>query len=261
MVDKETLVKLYTIDRNSLVAIANILSVTNSTIHNWLKFYNIPRRTISEALTGKKLSKEHCEKNKINLRKIGKRRSQNGVSEKEKERLKSIKPDRTGIAHSEITKKKMSQAAVGRIISDSTKLKMSEIRLDNPKYSGPNHPLYGKQRLDITGEKHFNWYGGVSTIYKKIRGMTKYSEWRTMCFKRDNYTCVLCFKHGGFMHVDHIKPFATIVKEHNLTTTVEATLCEKLWDVNNGRTLCVACHRKTDTYGRPHNKESERKIG
>jgi 5-methylcytosine-specific restriction endonuclease McrA len=37
------------------------------------------------------------------------------------------------------------------------------------------------------------------------------------------------------LQADHIKPFA-----HHP---------ELRFDVNNGRTLCVPCHRKTDTYG------------
>ena len=29
----------------------------------------------------------------------------------------------------------------------------------------------------------------------------------------------------------------------------QARNCDALWDMENGRTLCISCHRKTDTYG------------
>ena len=25
--------------------------------------------------------------------------------------------------------------------------------------------------------------------------------------------------------------------------------CEELWNINNGRTLCIQCHKLTDTWG------------
>jgi len=34
----------------------------------------------------------------------------------------------------------------------------------------------------------------------------------------------------------------------------EALSCDELWNINNGRTLCIGCHKKTDTYGRPKTK-------
>lgn len=49
-----------------------------------------------------------------------------------------------------------------------------------------------------------------------------------------DYKCVICGK-GGKLQSDHIKPFALYP--------------ELRFDVNNGRTLCISCHIKTDTYG------------
>ena len=57
-----------------------------------------------------------------------------------------------------------------------------------------------------------------------------------MVFKRDNFKCVLCGdKKGGNIEADHIKDFA-LYPELRL-------------DINNGRTLCKSCHKKTDNYG------------
>ena len=48
---------------------------------------------------------------------------------------------------------------------------------------------------------------------------------------------------------DHIYPFSKIIDDFNITSIEEAISCEKLWDIDNGRTLCRDCHKKTDTWG------------
>lgn len=68
---------------------------------------------------------------------------------------------------------------------------------------------------------------------------TKYQEWRSLVLSRDLYKCVNCGTAGNKnnpLQVDHIKP-RSLFPELALT-------------VSNGRTLCLFCHRKTDTFGR-----------
>lgn len=52
-----------------------------------------------------------------------------------------------------------------------------------------------------------------------------------------------------FFDADHIYPFSKILDDFNITSIEEAISCEKLWDTENGRTLCRDCHIKTDSYG------------
>ena len=92
------------------------------------------------------------------------------------------------------------------------------------------------------GENHPNWKGGITPINEKIRKSREYKIWRKAIFERDNYTCVWCRKKSGkgvkvFLQADHIKPFALYP--------------ELRFALDNGRTLCKECHRRTDTYGRP----------
>lgn len=94
------------------------------------------------------------------------------------------------------------------------------------------------------GENHWNWKGGVNPITKTVRSSILNRFWRTLVFQRDNYTCMECNKKGGFLHAHHIKPFAQILEEYNITTLEEAYECEELWDINNGVTLCIDCHHK-----------------
>ena len=62
-----------------------------------------------------------------------------------------------------------------------------------------------------------------------------YRRWRSFVFRRDDYTCQTCNKKGGEIQADHIKPWAFYP--------------DLRFSVDNGRTLCKDCHRKTDTWG------------
>lgn len=100
-----------------------------------------------------------------------------------------------------------------------------------------------RAKRDLSGENHWAWKGGISSEYRRIRASNKYINWRKEVLKRDNYTCVLCgdrnYKGRGntvVLQADHIKPFA-------LYPILRFSL-------KNGRTLCIDCHRKTDTWGR-----------
>ncbi len=76
---------------------------------------------------------------------------------------------------------------------------------------------------------------GKSPLNKVLRMSAAYKAWRTLVFERDDYTCRECSQRGGKLHADHIQPFAFFLKLR--------------FEVSNGRTLCVPCHMKTETYG------------
>ncbi len=69
-----------------------------------------------------------------------------------------------------------------------------------------------------------------------IKATAEYKKWRKMIFERDEYTCRMCGLEGGMLHADHIKSFLSYPKLR--------------LNVDNGRTLCVQCHKKTPNYGR-----------
>src|SRR3990167_7364961 len=95
-----------------------------------------------------------------------------------------------------------------------------------------NHPSWTK---GLPKEKNPNWNGGIYPHHKAIRHSLEYKLWREAVFKRDNYTCIWCGERGKFLNADHIKPFALFP--------------ELRFAIDNGRTLCIDCHKTTDTYG------------
>lgn len=118
----------------------------------------------------------------------------------------------------------------GKKMSEEAKQNMSIARKLKPTRYWLN-----KKRLDMTGEKCKWWKGGITPLNKKLRTSAEYKNWRKSVFERDNYTCVFCKdKRGGNLNADHIKQFAFYP--------------ELRFDINNGRTLCVPCHKKTPTY-------------
>ena len=91
-----------------------------------------------------------------------------------------------------------------------------------------------KMRNAHKGEKCYRWKGGLTHAKLALRHSLEYRLWRTAVFVRDNYTCIWCGKRGGALNVDHIKSFSHYP--------------ELRFAIDNGRTLCVPCHKTTDNF-------------
>lgn len=110
-----------------------------------------------------------------------------------------------------------------------------------------------KGRVVARGENAPGWKGGVTSLKITIRNSTRYNQWRFAIFERDNFTCLHCGStKGGDFQVDHYPiTFAQLIETYKIKTLEEAEECKELWNMENGRTLCVACHKKTPTYLKP----------
>jgi len=129
----------------------------------------------------------------------------------------------------------VSEKAKGRIISEAQRKKTSKTLTGRPS------PNKGIKIPKMQGKNHPNWRGGITPKSAQIRNSLEMKLWREAVFKRDNYTCVKCGIIGKkglgrtvVLNADHIKPFAKYP--------------ELRFEVSNGRTMCVSCHRKTKTF-------------
>lgn len=118
---------------------------------------------------------------------------------------------------------------LGAVLSKETKEKIRQ------KALGRKIPPDVRKRMGSLGPKNSGWIDGRTPEHKRQRRTMEYRLWREAVFKRDNFTCQDCGKRGGDLNADHIKSFAQFPE---LRTSIE-----------NGRTLCVLCHRKTPTFG------------
>ena len=110
------------------------------------------------------------------------------------------------------------------------KQKQSLLKKGKTLNTGKTHFKKGQ----TSKSKNVNWKGGITPINHRIRTSKEYQIWRIAVLMRDDYTCQKCGERGGTLHADHIKPFA-LFPELRLA-------------IDNGRTLCVNCHKKTESY-------------
>ena len=88
----------------------------------------------------------------------------------------------------------------------------------------------------------------ASLLKLKIRNTTEYLNWRIAILKRDNFKCRMCSasikdNKGLRLEVHHAKSFNDICKENNITTIQQALTCKEIWSLDNGISLCYACHK------------------
>lgn len=134
------------------------------------------------------------------------------------ERIKRQMAEGGWFPFSEEHRRKIGDARRGKRHSPETRRKLSEAK---------------------RGERHPNWRGGPKgsgrAIREALRKSDRYKKWRLAVLDRDGHRCVMCSVSGVKLDVDHVKPFARFKAER--------------FDVANGRTLCVPCHKATGTYG------------
>lgn len=140
-----------------------------------------------------------------------------------------------GKKHSEKSKRLIGDAHRGKIVSVETRKK-------------------------ISGENNSQWRGGISPVRKRLYFSLQYQEWRQLVFERDDHTCVFCGHRNATgkrneINADHIIPMSLILEKLKFEQGSsdlynKAIKYQELWDINNGRTLCIDCHKRTDTYGK-----------
>ncbi len=127
---------------------------------------------------------------------------------------------------------KISHARKGKPLSEDHKRSLS---LNHYK----THSL--ETRLNMSksshrGAEHHFWKGGVTKPNHAIRHSVQYRIWRDLVYRRDDFTCQVCGTRGGKLHAHHVESFAN----HH----------DKRFDLDNGQTLCIDCHREIHFFAR-----------
>lgn len=92
-------------------------------------------------------------------------------------------------------------------------------------------------------------FGGTDYIVNRVRSLSIYRDWKKEIIKRDKQ-CIKCGKKKT-LNVDHYPiSLVELIRKYNVKKPQETKQYKEFWDINNGRALCLKCHKKTDTYGK-----------
>jgi hypothetical protein len=115
--------------------------------------------------------------------------------------------------------------------------KNKELRFCSPQCSNEYNGKFNR------GSNHFNFNNNLTNeerIYK--RDTYENIKWRISIFKKDEYTCKVCSQKGGDLNAHHFENYSTNK--------------EKRFDINNGVTMCLKCHKNFhDNYGYKKNNK------
>ena len=115
-------------------------------------------------------------------------------------------------------------------------------------FLGKTHSLKTKMKMSESGRKARGSNRG--NLCRQVRTSFLYRQWRSDVFFRDDFTCQDCGARSGngkavYLEAHHKIAFHKILNKYGIKTIEQALQCSELWDINNGKTLCLKCHGKT----------------
>lgn len=131
--------------------------------------------------------------------------------------------------HTEETKAKISANRKGKCLGNNNGFTEGHV----PHNKGKPHPVHTKEWREktsaaVSGEKHWNWKGGISSENRKARNSAKHKEWSLAVLRRDRWQCQLCGYKGRELVAHHLKKWSEYP--------------DLRFEITNGQTLCRACH-------------------
>ena len=106
---------------------------------------------------------------------------------------------------------------------------------------GRQHSKETKQKMSLArqGSKNANWKGGLTRLVRGIRRSPEFHQWRKAVLRRDNYTCRDCGATGE-------------LNAHHILSLIDYP--DRVFDINNGLTLCAKCHKRYTWWQRKRRK-------
>lgn len=165
-----------------------------------------------------------------------------------------------GHKHSEETKLKIGKANKGNKRPDLSKFNRTRTDLKGRSSwnKGLKTPQCGVKKGNIPWNKGKHWSNKIKqkiSIARKGKGINlnrditkrngwRLQEWSNKVVRRDT-KCKGCNSKEN-LHAHHILS--------------KSLFPVKMYDINNGITLCIKCHKKTDTYGKRLDLKVEDKV-
>lgn len=93
------------------------------------------------------------------------------------------------------------------------------------------------------------------SLVNKISFLYQYHEWRINVMRKDNYHCIDCkakgrqrtiliFPNLPVLYVLREKTIKQTLEDLGIKNEQEASLCDELWDIKKGMTVCIKCYYK-----------------
>lgn len=207
--DKDTLKRLYMVERKTTIEIGMLFGVDNSTIFLWLKRHNIPIHYGNPNIL------QLRDKDFIFNEYVAKRKSLPQIA-------KELQ------CSDDAVRNQMIRFGIGR-------------RTFSEALKGTKKPEYMREifreraRKMFKREKHPNWKGGVTSKHHSFRTSSEYLIWRQAIWKRDEYGCAIC-NSWKRPNAHHIYPLW-----HNWDKRLDLnngiTLCKKCHENIKGKEL------------------------
>lgn len=286
----EAVRRAYLDEQLSTRQVAANLGLGVGVVRGILKRHGILARTKSEALSGEHnpmFGKPKSEAARLKTSETLKVINQDPVVRRRRsEAVSGTRNPMAGRGHTAESRAKMSQTKIAQCQSPEARRTLSERGLlawQTPgvreyltalarQRTGQRNPFFGRSHKARTraklsranrgrfrGAKGSNWQGGKTRVTVLVRNSTPAIQWRKDVFTRDSFTCQACGRVGGLLHADHIEPLAVLIHRHGVKTLADDS-CEPLWNLSNGRTLCVPCHKQTPSYGGNFQKNFATKV-
>lgn len=149
---------------------------------------------------------------------------------------------------------KLSQGTVkvlGEYINKTTPIKFKHLECGREFYRQPQHFLSGCYCSHCgienrSGKNHYKYNHKLTDEDREKRDMQsgQLKKWRNLVYVRDAHTCQVCRKTGDTLNAHHLNSWNTDK--------------ENRFNVDNGITLCINCHKNFHTfYGYGNNTKKQ----